>query len=188
MRAKHADTAGVRKRILHSIQASSKEYVMNLHMDSAALALKAGQFLTLENACGTEIRIQDGSAWVTEEGDPNDFTLAPGEAHTVMHQGRTVVQAMNPAHLTLREGESPCAANDSSLAGTFLHAPPGTPWYASGLHALSAFVAGIGEDDERSAAYAYQSKTHQAGERLERERLGAQIGYMLSEPRYFAPE
>jgi hypothetical protein len=87
--------------------------MMNLHMDSAALALKAGQFVTLDDACGTQIRIKNGAAWVTEEGDFNDFTLAPGQAHTVMHQGRTVVQAMNPTEITLREHDVPCAANDS---------------------------------------------------------------------------
>jgi hypothetical protein len=175
---------------LHSSEAFNKEYRMNLHMDSAALALKPGQFVTLEDACGTQIRIQDGSAWITEEGDPNDFTLSPGEAHTVMHQGRTVVQAMDSAKLTLREGECPPAANDSSLRFGSQHASPTEPWYASGIHALAAFVANIAEDQERNTqdSYAYQSKVHQAGERIARHRLETQLGYMVSDPRYFAPQ
>jgi hypothetical protein len=170
---------------LHSEQAFSKEYDMNLHMDSAALALQPGQFVTLENACGTQIRIEDGSAWITEEGDPNDFTLAPGEAHTVMHQGRTVVQAINPAHLTLREGVVPCAANDSSQV--LRRAVPSQPWYSSGLQALSAFVESIAGEQEQNTvgSYAYQAKVHQAEERIARYRLGTQLGYMLSEPRHF---
>ena len=65
---------------------------MNLHMENAELALKPGQFLTLDDACGTEIRIENGSAWITEEGDSSDFTLAPGAAHTVMHQGRVLAE------------------------------------------------------------------------------------------------
>ena len=42
---------------------------MNLNINSAALALDPGQLVTLDDACGTQIRMQDGSAWITEEGE-----------------------------------------------------------------------------------------------------------------------
>jgi len=156
---------------------------MNLHMESAALALEAGQFVTLEDACGTQIRIDNGAAWVTEEGDPNDFTLVPGEAHTVMHKGRTVVQAMNPAEITLRENAMPCAANDATEAP----AEPDKPWYAEGLQAVSGYFASLTEDFEKKALAerAGANDAYGLDEQIARYRLKAQLGYMESDPRYF---
>jgi hypothetical protein len=156
---------------------------MQLHMESAALALKAGQFVTLEDACGTQIRIQNGSAWVTEEGDPNDFTLVPGEAHTVMHQGRTVVQAMNSAQITLREHAVPCAANDGEEAV----AAKGSAWYSGGLRAVSNYFAGLSEDFEQKALADRVRPIEAYGveEQIARYRVKAQLGYMESDPRYF---
>jgi hypothetical protein len=155
---------------------------MNLHMDSAALALKAGQFVTLDDACGTEIRIQDGSAWVTEEGDQSDFTLAPGEAHTVTHAGRTVVQAMNPTKIVLVENDLPCAANDESAT-----ADAGAPWYAGGLRTVSGYFASLAAEFEQKAlADRFRAiDAYGADEQLARYRLSAQLGYMETDPRYF---
>jgi len=160
---------------------------MNLHMESGALALKTGQFVTLDDACGTQIRIQDGSAWITEEGEQTDFTLATGEAHTVMHQGRTVVQAINPAQIMLREAEFPCAANESSNGAANSPALPETPWYASGLHAVTSLLGRAAKDFEDQAI---ASRVHvindSAGDQpVARYRLDAQLGYMNSDPRYF---
>ena len=156
---------------------------MNLHMDSAALDLNAGQFVTLENACGTEIRMQDGSAWVTEEGDPNDFTLAPGQAHTVTHAGRTVVQAMDPAKIVLIENEMPCAAN----AATDEAAKESPAWYTEGLRAVSNYFAGLAEDFEHKALAepVRMIDVYGPDEQLARYRVKAQLGYMESDPRYF---
>jgi hypothetical protein len=172
---------------LHSQEASSKEYLMNLNINSAALALDPGQLVTLEDACGTQIRMQDGSAWITEEGEQSDYTLSPGEAHTVMHHGRTLVQAMNAAHITLREQDVPCAANDSSGPVEAMHAAIDPPWYASGLRAVSTFLDRAAKDFEDQAI---ASRVHvindSAGEQpLARYRLDAQLGYMNSDPRYF---
>jgi hypothetical protein len=40
--------------------------------------------------------------WITEEGEPRDFVVGPGEAFLVTRAGRTLVQAMAPAHVALR--------------------------------------------------------------------------------------
>ena len=155
---------------------------MNLHMDSAALALKAGQFVTLEDACGTKIRLQDGTAWVTEEGDPNDFTLFPGEAHTVTHAGRTVVQAMNPARIVLVENEMPCA---NEGAGAVTDEAPA--WYSGGMRALSGYLASLAEDFERKALFSRVAPIdeYESNGQFPRSRLNSPLGHMLSEPRYF---
>ena len=58
-----------------------------------------------------------GTLWVTEEGSVKDHILGPGEAVTLSHDGRAVVQAMVPAWIAFGEGEP--AANDASITGDF---------------------------------------------------------------------
>jgi hypothetical protein len=51
--------------------------------------------------------------WITEEGEPRDFVVGPGEAFVVTRPGRTVVQAMAATRVALRGEAMPCAANDA---------------------------------------------------------------------------
>jgi hypothetical protein len=74
---------------------------MELTVTAPQLALDRGQVLTLDDAAGTRIQARIGTLWVTEEGSLKDHILGPGEAITVSHSGRTVVQAMNPAWLAI---------------------------------------------------------------------------------------
>ena len=83
---------------------------MQLNVIAPQLALDRGQVLTLDDAAGTRIQARIGTVWVTEEGSVKDHILGPGEAITVAHDGRTVVQAMRPAWIAIGEGEH--AAND----------------------------------------------------------------------------
>jgi hypothetical protein len=48
--------------------------------------------------------------WVTEEGDLEDHIVDAGDVLIVAHPGRTVVQALAPAWISL--GEGPRAANE----------------------------------------------------------------------------
>ena len=79
---------------------------MQLDLASPLLALEPGQVVTLRHARGTRIRARYGAIWVTEEGSVDDHIVRPGETHIVGRDGRTVVQAMQPAWVALRpEGE-----------------------------------------------------------------------------------
>ena len=86
---------------------------MNLRLDSPDLCLAAGQLLSLDDASGMRILPSAGTLWITEEGEPRDFVVGPGEAFVVTRAGRTLVQAVGPARVTLRAGPMPCAANDA---------------------------------------------------------------------------
>jgi hypothetical protein len=80
---------------------------MQLLSQSPVLALGAGEVLTLDDARGTRIRAQAGTVWVTEEADPKDHIVGPGDTRVVERNGRTVIQALQPAWIAL-------AANDAS--------------------------------------------------------------------------
>ena len=75
---------------------------MQLDLASPLLALEPGQVVTLDDARGATIRARYGALWVTEEGNPADHIVRPGETHVVGRGGRTVVQAMQPAWIALR--------------------------------------------------------------------------------------
>jgi len=75
---------------------------MNLQIEAPVLALETGQLLSLDDARGTSIQSRLGTVWITEEGELRDFVVGPGEAFLVTRPGRTLVQAMAPAHVALR--------------------------------------------------------------------------------------
>ncbi len=83
---------------------------MELNLKAPVLALDAGQILTLDDAEGLHILARSGTVWVTEEGSPDDHIIGPGDTLIVAHPGRTVVQALYPAWISLAEGTG--AAND----------------------------------------------------------------------------
>ena len=85
---------------------------MKLHLKAPHLALEAGQVLTLDDAEGMRILAHSGTVWVTEEGDAKDHIVEPGDALIVAHPGRTLVQALKPAWISIGEGVR--AANDPS--------------------------------------------------------------------------
>ena len=82
---------------------------MNLQLEAPVLALETGQIFSLDNACGTSIQPRRGTVWITEEGEARDFVVGPGEAFLVTRRGRTLVQAMAPAHVALRGKEARAA-------------------------------------------------------------------------------
>jgi hypothetical protein len=75
---------------------------MYLNLDHPTLALEAGQVLTLDDAAGKRISARQGSVWITYEGFLKDVILSPGESLILAKDGRTVVQALEPAFVTLQ--------------------------------------------------------------------------------------
>ena len=80
---------------------------MEMIVRTPVLDLREGEIVTLLDAEGARIAAHRGTVWVTEEGDRDDHIVAAGEALVVGHAGRTVVQAIGPARIAIRE-----AAND----------------------------------------------------------------------------
>ena len=83
---------------------------MNLQLKAPLISLEPGQVVTLDDAQGTRIVARSGTVWVTEEGEARDHIVGPGDALVVARAGRTIVQALKPAWISLADG--PVAAND----------------------------------------------------------------------------
>ena len=75
---------------------------MTLNLERPMIALEAGQLLTLDDAAGTRIVARLGTVWVTEEGNPEDHIVGPGETLLIGRDGRTLLQAMQPAWVALQ--------------------------------------------------------------------------------------
>ena len=69
-----------------------------------------GEVLTLDDAAGYRIHAREGTVWVTEEDDLQDYIVAAGDVLTIARGGRTVVQGLAPSWISIRESVVP--AND----------------------------------------------------------------------------
>ena len=75
---------------------------MHLDLDAPILTLRPGQLIVLDDAVGTRIQACRGTVWVTEDGDLDDHIVAAGESLVVTRGGRTLVQAMQVARISLQ--------------------------------------------------------------------------------------
>ena len=83
---------------------------MQLQLARPVIALEAGEVVSLDDAQGTRILARTGTVWVTEEGETRDHVVDAGDTLIVARPGRTVLQALEPAWISLADG--PGAAND----------------------------------------------------------------------------
>ena len=84
---------------------------MKLTAKAPVVALAPGEVLTIDDAQGTRILARLGTVWVTEEGEGRDHIVGPGDSLVVARGGRTVVQALKAAWVSLTDGV--IAANDT---------------------------------------------------------------------------
>ena len=75
---------------------------MELAIDVPTVVLAAGQVLTLDDAAGRRIMARGGVVWVTEEDCRQDHIVGPGESLVLTRGGRTLVQALQPAWVTIQ--------------------------------------------------------------------------------------
>jgi hypothetical protein len=78
---------------------------LKLHHGNVGLDRLGG--LSLRDASGAGITCLTGRLWITQDGDPRDFVLAPGESLTVRRGGVTLVSAAEPSLLRVTEPSDP---------------------------------------------------------------------------------
>ena len=66
-----------------------------------AIDLPAGRLLRLEGARGLEVRCEAGHLWITEEAQPDDVWLAPGQRVRLVGDGLALVEAKQDARLRI---------------------------------------------------------------------------------------
>jgi len=76
---------------------------MQIRAAEAALSLAAEQSLRIESRSHIEIECLNGVLWITQPGDRRDLFVAPGAPLRLLPRGLTLVTAMLPAMLRIRE-------------------------------------------------------------------------------------
>jgi hypothetical protein len=63
------------------------------------VVLSSGEVLRLEAPRGLEVACEAGHLWITEEAQPDDVWLAPGQRVRLVGEGLAVVEAKGAARL-----------------------------------------------------------------------------------------
>jgi hypothetical protein len=75
---------------------------MTLNLEHPTIALDRGQVVSLDDAAGSLISARNGTVWVTFENSGKDVIVAPGESVVISRDGRTVVQALESAFVSIQ--------------------------------------------------------------------------------------
>jgi len=80
---------------------------MNLMTDDLQATLRNGQTLCLRDALGTEIRVTEGSLWLTQDRDAKDYVITAGGSFRIDRQGAVVLTACKGVRLDLLPRRAP---------------------------------------------------------------------------------
>ena len=64
-------------------------------------ALAPGEILRIESPRGLEVRCESGHLWITEEAQPDDVWLAPGQRVRLVGAGLALLEAKGAARLKI---------------------------------------------------------------------------------------
>ena len=84
---------------------------MNLMTGDLQATLRKGQTLCLRDALGLEIRVTEGSLWLTQERDAQDHVIGTGGSFRIVRRGAVVLTAPRGARMDF----VPCRAAARSL-------------------------------------------------------------------------
>lgn len=98
---------------------------MNVLNGPVSIDLGDGRTLRLEDARGASLTVTCGEVWVTQEGDVRDIVLDAGSRYVLERDGRTVLQALAPARITI--GALPLAVSPAAASKPGMHNP--RRWY-----------------------------------------------------------
>lgn len=54
------------------------------------------------NGCGVGVHAAKGALWITQENDPKDYFLMPGEVFTINRTGLVIICALENADISIR--------------------------------------------------------------------------------------
>ena len=74
---------------------------MERMLETMVLVIPKGRTLRMHDAQGITMRVIAGTGWVTERGDPEDYTLGAGEERRIGSCGLTLVHAFGDTRLEL---------------------------------------------------------------------------------------
>jgi hypothetical protein len=61
--------------------------------------LPKGKYLRLREGAGSTLTAREGSVWITEQDNPRDVVLRPGQSFTLGRRGLALVEAFSDASI-----------------------------------------------------------------------------------------
>jgi hypothetical protein len=80
---------------------------MNLMTDDLQATLRNGQTLCLRDALGMEIRVREGSLWLTQDRDAQDYVITAGGSFRIDRHGAVVLTACEGVRLDFLPRRAP---------------------------------------------------------------------------------
>jgi hypothetical protein len=77
---------------------------MERMLETLEVTIPRGRTLRIRNASGATLRLLDGTGWITEEDDTNDYVLDTGDTRRIGTRGITLVHAFREARMTIEPG------------------------------------------------------------------------------------
>ena len=68
---------------------------------SATHALRGGELIRLQAPRGRQVTVESGHVWITEEAQPCDVWLGPGQRVLLVGEGLAVLEAKGEARLRI---------------------------------------------------------------------------------------
>jgi Protein of unknown function (DUF2917) len=65
--------------------------------------LQRGRFLRVREGAGSTITAHAGSVWITEQDNPRDVVLRPGQSFTLGRPGLALVEAFSDAAVSFEQ-------------------------------------------------------------------------------------
>ena len=63
------------------------------------IELPKGKYLRLREGGGSTVTAREGSVWITEQDNPRDVVLRPGQSFTLGRRGLALVEAFSDASI-----------------------------------------------------------------------------------------
>ena len=92
---------------------------MRPDLNLSGVTLAKNQIRRIDNAIGAQIHCLHGNLWLTQDGDPRDIILQPGDEHRFERDAVTYVSALSDASFLLLRGP---VALDRALPGGWMKA------------------------------------------------------------------
>src|SRR5262245_58357913 len=98
---------------------------MKLTLGQSSVGLERDQSIAMRDAIGVRVSCLDGALWITQEKVAADVLLEAGQSFVIDTAGLTLVTALHPSTLRLRERPSRLSALWQALAGWLRVGPLG---------------------------------------------------------------
>ncbi|TMH71989.1 MAG: DUF2917 domain-containing protein [Betaproteobacteria bacterium] len=75
----------------------NKEQPMKLELKKGAVKLGPNQTLKVVDGAGSTVSALEGAVWITEENQPKDIVLEPGDSYRLRERGIALVNSLGGA-------------------------------------------------------------------------------------------